>query len=315
LPRISVVLPAFNRERSIARAIDSVVAQDFEYFELNVVDDGSTDHTAEVARSYDDPRIRVISLERNRGSNVARNAGIEAASAPLIAFLDSDDVYLPHKLATVVRAFDEDPALDVLVDSYVKVTSPNAKRRQIERRNPVIRSTDEFARHLFGRKLWKPTSSITVTRDAASRAGMFDESVKRRQDLDFLIRLSAFANCAATDAILWVKSWTPDSISARNAFVASTIELVERHPGCLVTPDYRVGIAKDLARHVLIDLRDGRYANAAADTRLLIRKLGAAQTAALLIEGTKTLIARRRRQRDGSLAPAASAPAKARSGE
>ena len=186
-PRISVVLPVFNREQRIAQAIDSVLAQDFDDFELIVVDDGSTDRTAEVARSYGDPRIRIVTQDRNRGSNAARNAGIEAARAPLIAFLDSDDVFLPHKLGTVVRAFDEDPALDVLVDSYVKLTSPKAKRRQIERRNPVIRSTDEFAKRLFGRRLWKPTSSISLKREAAIRAGLFDEEVNRRQDLESAI--------------------------------------------------------------------------------------------------------------------------------
>src|SRR5947207_6163834 len=104
-PRISVVLPVFNREQRVAQAIDSVLAQDFEDFELIVVDDASTDRTAEVARGYDDPRIRVVGQKRNRGSNAARNAGIKAAKAPLIAFLDSDGIFLPHMLSTVGRKF------------------------------------------------------------------------------------------------------------------------------------------------------------------------------------------------------------------
>lgn len=311
-PRISVVLPVFNREQRVAQAIDSVLAQEFEDFELVVVDDASTDRTAEVARGYGDPRIRIVSQKRNRGSNAARNAGIKTAKAPLIAFLDSDDVFLPTKLGTVVGAFDKDPTLDVLVDSYVKLTSPKAKRRRIERRNPVIRSTDEFARRLFGRRLWKPTSSISVKREAAIRAGMFDEEVKRRQDLDFLIRLTSVANCASTDAILWIKTWTADSISAHRHFVASTLELARRHPQYLTNPVYRAGLAKDLARHLLILARDGDYARAWADARLAAKDLGAWRAARLLLVGTKELIVRRGRRDAASAAPPASASAKAR---
>src|SRR5215212_3810304 len=102
LPRIAVIMPAYNRAGLIGRAIDSVLAQDFDDFELIVVDDGSADDTVEVVRRYDDPRVRLVELGRNQGSNAARNAGIRSASAPLIAFLDSDDAYLPHKLSTVV---------------------------------------------------------------------------------------------------------------------------------------------------------------------------------------------------------------------
>jgi hypothetical protein len=206
----------------------------------------------------------------------------------------------------------------VLVDSYVKLTSPKAKRRRIERRNPVIRSTDEFARRLFGRKLWKPTSSISVKRDAAIRAGKFDEAVERRQDLDFLIRLTKFASCGSTDAILWTKAWTPDSISAHRQFVASTLELARRHPQYLTNPAYRAGLAKDLARHLLILLRDGEHAQALADARLTAQELGFWRAAGLFLTGTKELIVRRGRRGAASGTPAASAAesasAKARTG-
>ncbi len=109
LPRIAVIIPAYNRAGVISRAIDSVLVQDFGDFELIVVDDGSTDSTVAVARGYDDPRMHVVELGRNCGSNAARNAGITGASAPLIAFLDSDDTYLPHKLSTVIEEFERDP--------------------------------------------------------------------------------------------------------------------------------------------------------------------------------------------------------------
>ena len=310
-------MPAFNRAACIGAAIESVLAQELADFELVIVDDGSSDGTAEVAHSYKDARVTVIELPENRGSNAARNAGIRAASAPLIAFLDSDDVYLPHKLATVVSQFDSRPELDVLVDSFVKLCSPAAKRPRVERRNPRIDSTREFARRLFGRELWKPTSAITVRREAALRAGLFDESVRRRQDLDFLIRLTELANCASTDEILWVKSWSPDGISAGNQFVASTLELVRRHPRYLSDPDYRCGLAKDLAQHMLRHLRARRFARAGADARSMVGELGAARTGALLLTGAKELANRARskkvkRRRESAAEQPSSAPAKAR---
>ena len=98
-PRISVILPVHNRADVLPRAIGSVVEQELKDFELIVIDDGSTDNSAQVAESFGDQRIRVTRLDRNRGGNVARNHGIRAASAPLIAFLDSDDRYLPNKLS------------------------------------------------------------------------------------------------------------------------------------------------------------------------------------------------------------------------
>ena len=101
-PKVSVILPVHNRADVLPRAIESVLAQVFGDFELIVVDDGSTDGSAAVAKSFGDPRIRIIELGKNRGGNVARNEGIRAAHAPLIAFLDSDDRYIPTKLATVV---------------------------------------------------------------------------------------------------------------------------------------------------------------------------------------------------------------------
>jgi glycosyltransferase involved in cell wall biosynthesis len=305
-------MPAYNRADVIARAIDSVLAQDLADFELIVVDDGSSDGTVEVVRGYDDPRVRLVELGRNRGSNAARNEGIRSASAPLIAFLDSDDAFLPHKLSTGVGEFERNPDLDVLVDSFVKLNPPGAKREKIDRLNPRLTSTQEFARRLFSRELWKPTSAVTVKREAALRAGLFAEDVRRRQDLEFLIRLTEVANCASTDEITWVKHWSPDSISVHRGFVTSTIDLVRRHPQYLDRPEYRVGLAKDLARHLMRLMSDGRYGEAVRATRLLVKEFGIARTGRLLASGARALSKRRLRPQRGTIAAPAPEPSKAR---
>jgi glycosyltransferase involved in cell wall biosynthesis len=311
LPRIAVILPVYNRAKVLPGAVESVLAQDFDDFELIVVDDGSSDGTADVARRFRDSRVRVVEHGANRGSNAARNTGIRFAKAPLLAFLDSDDRYLPHKLSTVVSEFDARPELDVLVDSFIKQNCPGSKRPLAERTNPSLGCTQEFTRRLFCRELWKPTSAITVKREAAIRAGLFDEGVRRRQDLDFLIRLTKVANCAATGASLWVKGWSADGISAGDQFVGSTLEIVRRHPQYLEKPEYRTGLAKDLARHLWQLLGRRCYAQASSDTRLMVRDLGAARTAALMIEGTRE-IARRARERRLRRRPAVPAKPAAR---
>jgi glycosyltransferase involved in cell wall biosynthesis len=168
LSRVSVIIPVYNRSGVLSRAIDSVLSQDLHDFELVVVDDGSSDGSADVISAYGDPRVRVIQLDEHAGSNAARNAGIRAARSGLLAFLDSDDVFLPHKLSTVVAEFEQRPELDVLVDSFVKHCPGTLRARH----NPRVASTEEFRRRLFSRELWKSTSAITVRRDAAFRAGL-----------------------------------------------------------------------------------------------------------------------------------------------
>src|SRR5690242_13806787 len=95
-PLISVVIPTFNRARCVANAVDSVLVQTFKDCEVIVVDDGSTDATAEVLKGYGN-RVRVIQ-QSNRGVSAARNAGIRSARGEWIAFLDSDDIWNPDKL-------------------------------------------------------------------------------------------------------------------------------------------------------------------------------------------------------------------------
>lgn len=104
-PTITVIMPSYNVSPSVVRAIDSVVAQSYEDFELLIIDDASTDETAAVVNDYlaaaNDPRLRLISLPSNVGLSGARNAGLDAATGEFVTFLDADDEYLPHFLQTL----------------------------------------------------------------------------------------------------------------------------------------------------------------------------------------------------------------------
>jgi glycosyltransferase involved in cell wall biosynthesis len=280
IPKISVVLPVHNRAGVLGRAMHSVLRQTLHDFQLVVVDDGSTDASVAVARSIEDQRITLIELGRNRGGNVARNAGIRAAKAPLIAFLDSDDMYLPEKLEQVVAEFDRDTGLQVLVDSFIKVQPSGAR---VERKNPVIRDRETFRRALFTRQLWKATPSITVRREAVLRV-MFDETLRRLQDFDFLIRASAVLDCRSTDAVLWVKYWDANAISAQDNLIPANVELVRRHPEYLKVREYRPGLAYILRLSLWRRLKRGNVAGAARDLKQLSSGFGGKEAGRLLLE-------------------------------
>ena len=106
-PLVSVIIPTYNREWSLNRAIDSVLAQDYKNFELIVVDDGSTDATPELLSTYGDAIVMI--RQENSGVSAARNRGVKEAAGELISFLDSDDYWLPKKLTTQVDFFLSHP--------------------------------------------------------------------------------------------------------------------------------------------------------------------------------------------------------------
>jgi glycosyltransferase involved in cell wall biosynthesis len=286
MPQISVVLPVHNRADVLPRAIESVVEQELEDFELIVVDDGSSDDSAKIAESFGHDCIRLIRLERNRGGNVARNEGVRAAKAPLIAFLDSDDRYLPNKLSFVVAEFERRPNLDLLVDSFVKVQPPGSRKAEAVRRNPVINDRELFRIALFRRQLWKATPAITVRREAALKAP-FDETLRRLQDFDFLIRVSEFANCASTDEVLWVKYWDAAAISAQDNMIPANVELVRRHPEYLRTRAYRPGLAYALRLSTWRRLKRGDLGGIGRDIRSLADAFGGGEAARLSLEALR----------------------------
>ena len=282
-------MPVHNRASTVGRAVASVLAQEHRDFELIAVDDGSTDGSADAILAFADPRVRLVRLPRNVGSNPARNRGIEQSSAPLLAFLDSDDEYLPSRLGSAVGHFAREPDLGLLVDSFVKHDPHRA--RPVERCNPVIGDSEAFRVALFTRRLWKATPAITVRREAALRAGLFDEGLRRLQDFDFLARVSKIARCAATDRITWVKHVSPDAISSTGrTLIPAYIELVRRHPEFLAEARYRPGLARDVARQLTRDLRRGDVRDALDDLGRLRAAFGGRRTARLLAEGQRRML-------------------------
>jgi glycosyltransferase involved in cell wall biosynthesis len=252
MPRISVVIPVFNRAETVNQAISSLLRQDFEDFEIVVVDDGSTDSSVKVIRAMNNPRIRVFQQPRNMGGNAARNRGIREASAPVICFLDSDDEFLPHKLGYVDRYFRGHPDVDVLIDSFELLYPPELHKAKAARHNPQLTASKAVEEAIFSRQLFKATPAISARRDALLRVGLFDETLKRRQDMDLILRLARTVECRSVPDVLWTKHWSKGAISSKQeTFMVALIEMCERHSDYLTQPAFRKGLARDFARHFI----------------------------------------------------------------
>ncbi|MBK6685356.1 MAG: glycosyltransferase family 2 protein [Deltaproteobacteria bacterium] len=170
-PKISVIMPSFNRGHTIRRAIDSVLAQDFQDFELIVVDEHSTDGTAEILAEYGD-RIRVIK-EYAKGVARARNLGIAAARGEYLCYCDSDDEQLPYRLSTQAAVLDRLPEVPlVFCDSFIwengeRVTSDSLLRARWI--GPTDRSFDEDLAFHFSHHGTAATLGLPVPPELAGR--------------------------------------------------------------------------------------------------------------------------------------------------
>ena len=195
-PAVSVVVPLYNKEQHVFRAIDGILKQTFQDFEVVVVDDGSTDGGAAVVRAMGDPRIRLIS-QPNAGVSVARNNGIAVARAPLIAFCDADDAWRPDFLANIVDLQREFPQAGAYALNYECVGADGTRSVGVAHsRAPrlLLDPAGFFEIAKFGTPVF--SSSVAVVKDSFAKAGNFPPGVKLGEDLDTWIRICFVAPIA-----------------------------------------------------------------------------------------------------------------------
>jgi glycosyltransferase involved in cell wall biosynthesis len=182
-PFFSVIIPVYNRAESLRRAIESVCAQTCQDFEIVVVDDGSQDDPRKVVESFDDARIRFFS-QANGGGGKARNSAIDHARGRFIAPLDSDDVFLPHHLASMKTLLEQQPGLI----GYARVQVDRGNGRQFLKPPRTLGPDEDMAEYLLCDRGFVPTITVVVPREAAVRV-RYDEDLWPAQDVDFAIRL------------------------------------------------------------------------------------------------------------------------------
>ena len=182
-PRVSVIIPTYNRGWIIKEAIDSVMAQDYRDFELIIVDDGSTDNTPDILNSYRSDIM--VFRQENQGVSTARNRGLAEASGRFIAFLDSDDLWLPQKLFRQVEFFNKNPDAQICQteETWIrKGVRVNPKKRHKKPWGMIFESSLALC-------LVSP-SAVMIRRSLFEEVGGFDETLPACEDYDLWLRIS-----------------------------------------------------------------------------------------------------------------------------
>lgn len=229
IPRVSIIIPAYNSARFLEEAIESVFAQTYKDYETIVIDDGSTDNTQEVLAPYLD-RIQYI-YQHNRGASSARNTGISHSQGEYIAFLDADDIWLPEKLSTQVEYLNnnQDIALVYSLVLWVDVHGkPLDKRNRLSGRLPA---GDVF--NILYIRNFIITSSVMVRRRLLGTVGLFDESLTHAEDHELWLRIASKFKVCGIDKYLCQYRVTPQSLSERNRNAGTTFgckrRVIEKH--------------------------------------------------------------------------------------
>jgi glycosyltransferase involved in cell wall biosynthesis len=182
-PHFSVIIPVYNRAKTLAASLRSVLAQTCQDFEIVIVDDGSSDDPAAVVRQFSDSRIRLL-RQHNQGGGAARNTAIDAARGHFIAPLDSDDVFLPHHLQTMKALLDGTRN----TAGYARIMVDRGVGRSFPKPPRAIRSGEDMGEYLLCARGFVPTITLVVERQMAKRV-RYHANLRAAEDTDFAMRL------------------------------------------------------------------------------------------------------------------------------
>ena len=190
-PKVSIIIPTYNRADLLPRTIGSVLNQTFRNFELIVVDDGSTDNTREVVKKFEekDLRVKYIWQENSGGPAKPKNTGIKVAKGKFIAFLDDDDEWLPEKLEKQIKLFRNTSNNLAFVGCNILVIE--------EEKNKIIKRVkmSNYSKGVFFKKLLEgnfifTSSSVLIKKEVLDKVGFFDTNLKYADDWDLWVRVS-----------------------------------------------------------------------------------------------------------------------------
>ncbi|MBZ6489059.1 glycosyltransferase family 2 protein [Priestia aryabhattai] len=185
---ISVIIPTFNRKDAVIRAIKSVLNQTYKNIEVLVIDDASTDGTKGVIKDISDGRVKYFELENNTKGTMPRNFGIEKSTGEYIAFLDSDDEWLPNKLELQLDYIKSHEIESSPVLCFTNANILINKKKTIEVKNKECYFEDDIVNYIFEKNNFVQTSTFMIKADIAKKV-QFDPKLTKHQDYDFCIRL------------------------------------------------------------------------------------------------------------------------------
>ena len=194
--KFSIVTPLYNKEKYIAETIDSVLGQTFGDFEMIIVDDSSTDRSAEIVQSYNDPRIK-LSSKPNEGVSSARNFGIARAKGEIVSFLDADDLWEPRYLEEIASMVEKFPDVDFFCTAYnsfigdVKNVVGHTNLKKFTTDEVLV--TDFFAMSLKNKSSIALTSAVSIKRERLLKLDKwFNEAKSMGEDNDLWVRVALY---------------------------------------------------------------------------------------------------------------------------
>jgi glycosyltransferase involved in cell wall biosynthesis len=224
MPAVSVIMPTYNRAKLLGRAIQSILDQTYQDFELIIVDDGSTDDTESLVKSFNSEKIRYIRHRKNRGASAGRNTGIRSAQGEYVALQDSDDEWMPEKLEKQMRAFaTAPPEVGVVYTGFYIIV--NNKKKYMPSASITPKDGNIFSSIIKGEYLVSP-QTIVVKRECFERAGMFDERFPAMEDWELSLRLSRHYHFKYINEPLVLYYVQPDSISRNKSALTKSYKMI-----------------------------------------------------------------------------------------
>ena len=255
-PRVSVLIPAYNRADYLSQAIHSALEQTFRDIEVIVVDDGSTDDTPAVARAIADPRVIYIRQE-NRGVSSALNTAWRAARGEYVALLGSDDVMLPQQIETLLRLIESDAALGLV---YARAQAMDAQGKPLPQ---ILGSPPKFAvQHALQSLLYGDCIcgiACMMRRATLERTGGFDETLIANEDWDMWIRMAEISRFLFHDEILARYRMHPTSLTGGRSqhyrrVILDRVRLIENYYARPNVPLDALAVKSLARRNVYMDV-------------------------------------------------------------
>lgn len=253
---VSVIIPTYNRADSVGMSIQSVLNQTWQDFEIIVVDDGSTDNTRQVVERFDDGRIRYICMEKNGGASRARNEGIRQAKCDFIAFLDSDDEWMPRKLEKQMQVMLQASEKVGLVycrmggckkdGSFIYCPELSLKKEQLE--GNLL--ADLVEHNVIG------TPAMLVRRKCLEQVGGFDEGLRCLEDWELILRIAEKWEIGFVDDILVEVHFSEGGVSKNiKGYIETRCYIIAKYWQLMVQRD----ILDKMMKEVLVVAKHSEY--------------------------------------------------------
>ncbi len=262
-PMVSVIIPSYNGERFIGEAIESVLNQTYQNFEIIIVDDGSTDGSKSVIKPFLwDPRIKFVEHGQNKGIPSARNTGIKMSKGEFVAFLDQDDLWLPEKLERQIAVFERSPSNVGLVFSninIVNIVNGKGAAKEYPLRGHVPLHINELSPQEVLKALFLhnfiPMVTVLVRREYINKVGLLDETIRGgADDYDLCLRLAAECKIEYLDIPLAVRRIHGANYSSVELFFKDNLLITNK---MLAQAPFLAGLKKKRLATLYYDL--GRY--------------------------------------------------------